>query len=87
MAQEGQLWEMAFEHLGADGLLKAVIEMWSRAAPPPRPLVEHLSTNEVSHDVLSILKNCPAAGRCYRARTNAGCRHSHAIRSSREQLS
>ena len=56
MAQEDQLWEMAFEHLGADGILKAVIEMWSRAAPPPRPLVEHLSTNEVSHDVLSILK-------------------------------
>lgn len=25
-------------------------------APPPRPLVEHLSTNEVSQDVLSILK-------------------------------
>ncbi len=24
--------------------------------PPPRPLVEHLSTNEVSQDVLRILK-------------------------------
>ncbi len=56
MAQEGQLWEMALEHLGSDGLLQAVIEMWSRAAPPPRPLVEHLSTNEVSQDVLRILK-------------------------------
>ncbi len=56
MAQEGQLWEMALDHLGSDGLLQAVIEMWSRAAPPPRPLVEHLSTNEVSQDVLSILK-------------------------------
>ena len=56
MAQEGQLWEMALEHLGSDGLLQAVIEMWSRAAPPPRPLVEHLSTNEVSQEVLSILK-------------------------------
>ncbi|KRP65428.1 hypothetical protein TU82_12335 [Pseudomonas orientalis] len=56
MAQEGQLWEMALEHLGSDGLLQAVIEMWSRAAPPPRPLVEHLSTNEESQDVLRILK-------------------------------
>lgn len=56
MAQEGQLWEMALEHLGSDGLLQAVIEMWSRAAPPPRPLVEHLSINQVSQDVLSILK-------------------------------
>jgi hypothetical protein len=54
MAQEGQLWEMALEHLGSDGLLQAVIEMWSRASA--RPLVEHLSTNEVSQDVLSILK-------------------------------
>ena len=53
---EGKVWEMALEHLGSDGLLSAVIEMWSRAAPPPRPLVEHLSTNEVSQDVLSILK-------------------------------
>lgn len=32
MAQEGQLWEMALEHLGSDGLLQAVIEMWSRAS-------------------------------------------------------
>ena len=56
MAQEGQLWEMDLEHLGSDGLLQTVIEMWSRAAPPPRPLVEHLSTNEASQDVLSILK-------------------------------
>jgi hypothetical protein len=56
MAQEGQLWEMALEHLGSDGLLQAVIETWGRAAPPPRPLVEHLSTNEVSQDALSILK-------------------------------
>lgn len=32
MVQEGQLWEMALEHLGSDGLLQAVIEMWSRAS-------------------------------------------------------
>lgn len=56
MAQEGQLWEMALEHLGSDGLLQADIEMWIPAAPPPRPLVEHLSINQVSQDVLSILK-------------------------------
>lgn len=30
--------------------------MWSRSAPPPRPLVEHLSTNEVSQEILNILK-------------------------------
>lgn len=48
MAQEGHPWEMALEHLGSDGLLQAVIDMWSRAAPPPRPVVEHLSTDKVS---------------------------------------
>lgn len=57
MVQEGQLWEMALEHLGSDGLLQAVIDMWSRAAPPPRPVVEHLSTDKVSQEVLNILKN------------------------------
>lgn len=56
IAQEGKLWEMALEHLGSDGLLQAVIDMWSRSAPPPRPLVEHLSTNEVSQEVLNILR-------------------------------
>ncbi len=56
MAQEGQLWEMALEHLGSDGLLQAVIEMWSHAAPPPKPVVEHLSTKQVSPEVLDILK-------------------------------
>ena len=56
MAQEGLLWEMALEHLGSDGLLQVIVDMWSHAAPPPRPLVEHLSTNEVSQDVLDILK-------------------------------
>ena len=55
MAQEGALWEMALEHLGPDGLLDAVEDMWSRAAPPLRPVVEHLSTNEVSQEVLNIL--------------------------------
>ncbi|KAE9642587.1 hypothetical protein EJA70_18290 [Pseudomonas sp. PB103] len=56
MAQEGELWERALEHLGSDGLLQAVIEMWSRAAPPPRSVVEHLSTDKVSQEVLNILK-------------------------------
>lgn len=56
MAQEGLLWEMALKHLGSDGLLQVIVDMWSHAAPPPRPLVEHLSTNEVSQDVLDILK-------------------------------
>lgn len=56
IAQEGKLWEMALEHLGSDGLLEAVIDVWSRSAPPPRPLVEHLSTNEVSQEVLNILR-------------------------------
>lgn len=56
MAQEGQLWEMALEHLGSDGLLQAVIEMWSRAGCPSRPVVEHLSHDKVSQEVLNILK-------------------------------
>lgn len=56
MAQEGELWERALEHLGSDGLLQAVIEMWSRAACPSRPVVEHLSHDKVSQEVLNILK-------------------------------
>lgn len=44
MAQECELWEMALEHLSSDGLLQAIRDMWSRAAPLPRPVVEHLST-------------------------------------------
>lgn len=47
---------MALEYLGSDGLLQAVVDMWISCAPPPRPLVEHLSTNEVSQKVLNILK-------------------------------
>jgi hypothetical protein len=47
---------MALEHLGSEGLLQAIIDMWSRAAPPPRPVVEHLSTDKVSQEVLNILK-------------------------------
>lgn len=30
--------------------------MWSHAAPPPKPVVEHLSTKQVSPEVLDILK-------------------------------
>ena len=56
MVQEGQLWEMALKHFGSDGLLKVVIEMWSHAAPPPKPVVEYLSTKQVSREVLNILK-------------------------------
>ncbi|OYT80901.1 hypothetical protein AOA57_01230 [Pseudomonas sp. 2588-5] len=56
MAQEGQLWKMALEHLGSDGLLQVVVDMWSRAAPPPKPVVEHLTTDKLSLEVLNILK-------------------------------
>ncbi|VVQ30013.1 hypothetical protein PS947_01651 [Pseudomonas fluorescens] len=56
MVQEGQLWEMALKHFGSDGLLKVVIEMWSHAATPPKPVVEYLSTKQVSQEVLNILK-------------------------------
>lgn len=56
MAHEGQLWEMALEHFGSDGLLKVVVDMWSRAALQPRSVVEHLTTDKVSQEVLNILK-------------------------------
>lgn len=56
MAHEGQLWEMALEHFGSDGLLQVVVEMWSHVAPPPRPVIEHLTTDKVSQEVLNILK-------------------------------
>ena len=41
-------------------------------------LIQYAESRRLEHT-----ENCPAAGRCYRARTNAGCRHSHAVRSSR----
>lgn len=56
MAHEGQLWEMALEHSGSDELLQVVIDMWSHFALPPRPVVEHLTTKQVSQGVLNILK-------------------------------
>lgn len=56
MAHEGQLWEVAIEHFGSDGLLQLVVDMWSHAAPPPRPVVERLTANKVSLEVLNILK-------------------------------
>ncbi|MFL6876816.1 hypothetical protein ACJ6YJ_18355 [Pseudomonas marginalis] len=56
MAQEGQLRKMALEHLGSDGLLQVVVDMWSRTAPPPKPVVEHLTTDKLSLEVLNILK-------------------------------
>ena len=56
MVQEGQLWGMALKHFGSDGLLKVIIEMWSHAAPPPKPVVEYLSTKQVSQEILNILK-------------------------------
>ena len=56
IAQERQLWDMALDHLGSEGLLLLVVEMWSSAVPPAKPVVEHLSTKQVSQDVLNILK-------------------------------
>lgn len=50
MVQEGQLWEMALKHFGSDGFLKVI------AAPPPKPVVEYLSTKQVSQEILNILK-------------------------------
>lgn len=56
MAQGGQLWDMALQHLGHDELLELVVELWRGASPPPTRLVEHLSINNVSQQVLNILK-------------------------------
>lgn len=46
MAQEGQLWDMALQHLGHDGLLELVVDLWGGASPPPTRLVEHLRANK-----------------------------------------
>ena len=55
MAHEGQLWEMALEHFDSDELLQMVVDMWSHVTPA-RPVVEHLTTKQVSQDVLNQLK-------------------------------
>ncbi|SFO21731.1 hypothetical protein SAMN05444065_109278 [Pseudomonas syringae] len=56
MAHEGQLWEMALKHFGSGGLLQVVVDMWNDAAPPPRPVVEHLIGDKIGLEVLNILK-------------------------------
>lgn len=56
MVQEGQLWDMALQHLGPDALLELIVELWRGASRPPTQLVEHLSTGNVSQPVLNILK-------------------------------
>lgn len=56
MSQEGLLWEMALEHFGSNQLLLVVVYMWSHAASPPRAVVEHLTIDMVSQEVLNILK-------------------------------
>lgn len=56
MAHEGQLWEVALEHFGSDELLQMVVDMWSHFALPPWPVVEHLTTKQLSQEVLNILK-------------------------------
>lgn len=56
IAQERLLWDMAFQHLGNDGLLELVVEIWRGMPAPPRLLVEHLGTGTVSQQVLNILK-------------------------------
>jgi hypothetical protein len=58
MAQEGELWAMALE---PSGLRRAAASDHRyvdsrRAAPPPRPVVEHLSIDKVSQEVMNILK-------------------------------
>lgn len=63
IAQERQLWDMALDHLGSEGLLLVVVEMWSSAVLPAKPVVEHLSTKQVSQDALNILK---IAQECWR---------------------
>lgn len=56
MSQEALLWEMALEHFGSEVLLQMVVEMWGSAAPPSRPVVEHLSTDRMRQEALNILK-------------------------------
>lgn len=56
MSQEALLWDMAVEHFGSEVLLQMVVEMWGSAAPPFRPVVEHLSTDRMSQEALNILK-------------------------------
>ncbi|WP_446850717.1 hypothetical protein [Pseudomonas fulva] len=46
---------MALDHFGPDGLPQVVVDMWILAASPPRPVVEHLTTDKVSQEVLNVL--------------------------------
>lgn len=55
MEQEGQLWDMALQHLGHNELLELVVELWRGVSPPPTRLVEHLSTSNLSQPVLNVL--------------------------------
>jgi hypothetical protein len=83
MAHEGQLWEMALEYFGSDGLLQVVVDMWRDAAPPPRPVVEHLTGDKVGLEVLNIL-NCPRASRSFCTGPKSSSRCRDVVRSSHQ---
>jgi hypothetical protein len=65
MAHEGQLCEMALEHFRSDELLQVVVDMWGHFARPARPVVEHLTTKQVSQEVLNILKIAQERARAF----------------------
>jgi hypothetical protein len=83
MAHEGQLWEMAFKHFGSDELLQMVVDMWSHVTPA-RPVVEHLTTKQVSQDVLNLLKIAQERVGGLRTGSSASCGHTDLVRSPRQ---
>jgi len=71
MAHEGQLWEMALEPFGSDELLQVVLDMWKDVGPPPKPVVEHLTTKQVSQVFCRMLPKLLSAA----ALGHGHCRH------------
>lgn len=55
LTQEGQLWEIAFNHFGPEQLLQIVVELWGALEFPQRTAVDHLSTATLNPQVLNIV--------------------------------
>lgn len=53
---EALIWTKALEHLGQNGLLEAVVELWRGAAPPTKQTAEYLDGTRVGQVVVDVVK-------------------------------
>ncbi|QWA30530.1 hypothetical protein [Pseudomonas sp. RC3H12] len=62
---ETLIWTMALQHLGRNGLLEAVVDLWKEAAPPVKQTVEYLECARVGQAVLDVVRDAQKAVGAY----------------------